>query len=509
MPVMKLKFAALIALALILFTGGNAMAKAPDYQLWSASSLTKILPDQDKPNDAKSEIALYAAKGESESAQIVITTGSEPLKNVRISLDPLTGTAGTITKIELLKVEYIDLPNLNKIAPDPLPPATLFDVSANKNQPVWITISIPRNAKAGEYSGHISVKPANAAEKRMPVKLKVWNFSLPEGPGHKTAFGLTKKWIARQHGVEEDSAAAIRLHAKYYDFMVDRWVSPYWLPVVATSDQAARYINDPRVTTYIIPDTKSVESLRERGLLDKGYFYPVDEPITEDDYKRLIDACASIHSVDPKLRIVAPYFVDPNYDTGGKTIHELADGHLNIWCPSLEYFNNNKERLYAKLDKGEEFWWYVCCGPAAPYPNYFLDMDGPSHRVLPMLGWKYRCQGLLYWSATYWCCSEIGTSDPWTDMATVKNINKDLYGDGSLLYPGKKVGVDGPVSSIRLELLREGLEDYEYIVLLEKKLGRPAAEKYVSKLITSPNEFNRNVNDWAKVRKSIGDELSK
>ena len=171
MPVMKLKFAALIALALILFTGGNAMAKAPDYQLWSASSLTKILPDQDKPNDAKSEIALYAAKGESESAQIVITTGSEPLKSVRISLDSLTGTAGTITKIELLKVEYIDLPNLNKIAPDPLPPATLFDVSANKNQPVWITISIPRNAKAGEYSGHISVKPANAAEKRMPVNI--------------------------------------------------------------------------------------------------------------------------------------------------------------------------------------------------------------------------------------------------------------------------------------------------------------------------------------------------
>lgn len=485
------------------------MASSPAYQLWSVNSMSKILLDQAKPKDASDGIILYAARGERESAQSIITAGSEPLKNVQVTLDALTGPSGALTQIELCKVAYVELPNLKKIAPDPLPPATLFDVPANTNQPIWITISVPRDANPGEYSGYIVVKPDNAAEKRMPVKLKVWNFALPAGPSHKTAFGLNKEWIARQHGVADDSAAAIRLHAKYYDFMVDRWISPYWLPVVATSEQAARYINDPRVTTYIIPDAKSVGSLRERGLLDKGYFYPVDEPITESDYKNLIDACISIHSVDPKLRIVAPYFVDPDYDTGGKTIHELADGHLNIWCPNLEYFNNNRQRLYAKLSQGEEFWWYVCCGPGAPYPNYFLDMDGPSHRVLPSMGWAYKCQGLLYWSATYWCCSERGTSDPWTDMATVKNINKDLYGDGSLLYPGKKVGVDGPVSSIRLELLREGLEDHEYLVMLEKKRGRPAVEKLVARLITAPNDFNRDVNEWEKVRLLIGEELSR
>jgi hypothetical protein len=43
-------------------------------------------------------------------------------------------------------------------------------------------------------------------------------------------------------------------------------------------------------------------------------------------------------------------------------------------------------------------------------------------------------------------------------------------GDGFLAYPGKPVGVDGPVSTIRLEQVREGLEDYEAIQLLAETM---------------------------------------
>jgi hypothetical protein len=46
-------------------------------------------------------------------------------------------------------------------------------------------------------------------------------------------------------------------------------------------------------------------------------------------------------------------------------------------------------------------------------------------------------------------------------------IGTGFYGDGSLLYPGKKVGIDGPVSSLRLEVLRDGLEAFDYLA------GRP------------------------------------
>jgi hypothetical protein len=71
-------------------------------------------------------------------------------------------------------------------------------------------------------------------------------------------------------------------------------------------------------------------------------------------------------------------------------------------------------------------------------------------------------------------------------------------GDGFLAYPGKPVGVDGPVSTIRLEQIRQGLEDYEALALLAelaakaKQAGRaaPAAERALAlarDLVTIPN----------------------
>ena len=59
-------------------------------------------------------------------------------------------------------------------------------------------------------------------------------------------------------------------------------------------------------------------------------------------------------------------------------------------------------------------------------------MPAMSHRMLFWQEWKYRSSGLLYWSTTYWEPAPTGTDDPWEDMATVKWISKDLYGDGSL-----------------------------------------------------------------------------
>ncbi len=512
----KLKVIVFITMAAVVCLATSALAKASSYKLWSVSTLTKVLQDQTRPSNASDKVTLYSAKGESESGQVVISAGSEPLKDVHVSLDALTGPAGAITQIELCKVVYINLPNLKQIVPDALPPATPFDVAANTNQPIWITLIIPRNARPGIYSGELVVKPSNAAQKRIPISLKVWDFTMPIGPSHKTAFGISRTLLPRQHGVLKGGAASERLYAKYYNFLMERWISAYWLPPAVTSREAERYIKDPRITGFLIPYSdnveemrKSIDSLRSRGLMDKAYFYPADEPYTEPHYNRLVEVCQKIHSIDPKLRITIPYYRDPSFDTGGKTLHELADGMINIWCPNIWYFNENKERLFAKLEKGEEFWWYVCCDPAPPYPNYFLNLDGPSHRVLPWMGWKYRSQGLLYWNTTWWDEDEKGTEDPWTDMATVKGINKNMYGDGSLLYPGKKVGVDGPVSSIRLELLREGLQDYEYLAMLAKKIGRCATEKFVSKLVTDPMNFNRNVDDWVTVRVAIGEELSK
>jgi hypothetical protein len=75
-------------------------------------------------------------------------------------------------------------------------------------------------------------------------------------------------------------------------------------------------------------------------------------------------------------------------------------------------------------------------------------------------------------------------------------------GDGFLAYPGGPIGQAGPVPSIRTEQAREGVEDYEYLLVLRQRLaaakaaGKPtaageAALRDAARLVTIPNAGGR------------------
>ena len=134
-------------------------------------------------------------------------------------------------------------------------------------------------------------------------------------------------------------------------------------------------------------------------------------------------------------------------------------------------------------------------------------MAGVDHRALFWQQAHYRVQGFLYWNATYWN-PKTGTADPWTDMATVKELSPTVYGDGSLLYPGGKVGVDGPVASIRLKLIREGLEDVEYLRLLEEREGWDAVRAVTEKIVQGLDAYSRDVILLLAQREAVGRRLS-
>jgi hypothetical protein len=64
--------------------------------------------------------------------------------------------------------------------------------------------------------------------------------------------------------------------------------------------------------------------------------------------------------------------------------------------------------------------------------------------------------------------------------------------EGSLLYPGVNAGVQGFITSIRLKLIREGLqdEDYEYLTILAQRRSRAVAEAVVKKIARSWHDWN-------------------
>ena len=107
--------------------------------------------------------------------------------------------------------------------------------------------------------------------------------------------------------------------------------------------------------------------------------------------------------------------------------------------------------------------------------------------------------GFLYWGANYW----NGTNDPWSDMATVKQLSPDVYGDGSLLYNGNIVGVDGGCPSLRLAAIRDGVEDFELLTMASKLYGGDWVAEKIAEITPSLTKYTTDSARFDEVRRSI------
>jgi hypothetical protein len=223
--------------------------------------------------------------------------------------------------------------------------------------------------------------------------------------------------------------------------------------------------------------------LKEKGWLDKAFVYWFDEPDPKD-YAFVMNGFAKLKKYAPGLRRMLTEQVES----------ELVDGP-NLWCPLTPSLN--VEGAEARRAAGDGFWWYVCCGPVAPYATEFIDHPGTEMRVWLWQTWAERVTGILIWETVYWTSGaaypdSAHPQNPYLDpMSWVSGYELPPgtrrpwgNGDGRFLYPppaaadGKPGApvLDGPVVSMRLDGLRDGLEDYEYFVILKRLLAEKGAK---------------------------------
>ncbi|OGV74537.1 MAG: hypothetical protein A3K19_08480 [Lentisphaerae bacterium RIFOXYB12_FULL_65_16] len=221
------------------------------------------------------------------------------------------------------------------------------------------------------------------------------------------------------------------------------------------------------------------EHLREKGFLDEAFIYWFDEPDPKD-YEFVMNGFRRLKENAPDLRRMLT-----------EQVEEGLVGGPNLWCPLTPEFAN-MEKVEARRQAGDQFWWYICCGPKAPYCTEFIDHPGTELRVWLWQTWQRQVEGILIWESNYWTSSSAypdpkqlqnpyddpmswvcgygtpaGTKSPWGN------------GDGRFLYPPEAAGsgvqaetvLDGPVDSQRWEMLRDGIEDYEYFAILQRLLA--------------------------------------
>jgi len=479
-----------LAVALLVPGGVNAM----DLTAWTAPAALKIHEDAKPDVSGLKAVRLKAAGGEFAAFQVALRSEGG-LKDVSVQVTDLNGPARIgAARVSVWREHYVAT-NEGRL-PDPLSPLKTVDLQPGVCQPVYVEVQAPEDAPAGRYTGEVQVLAEGKPVQRAALELDVRDFQLPATPSFTTAFGNQYDWIATQEGISPSGETFQNYCRAYYELLLSHRISPYNIPVDLMSPAAESYLTDPRMTSYIIPylddDAKLkalVEHLRQNGWLKKGYYYVVDEPFTRESFQQIDKVVERLKRIQPDYRLVAPYFCNPDFDKK-LTVYKMLKGKVNIWCAVTNF--QDETELDARRAAGETVWNYVCCGPGKPYANFFIPLDAMDHRVLFWQEWKYRSEGLLYWSTIWWDTSENGTKDPWEDMATIKWINKDIYGDGSLLYPGHKVGHYGPLPSLRLKMIRQGLQDYEYIHLAEQRAGRAKAEAVVDTQVKSWTEFQKD-----------------
>jgi hypothetical protein len=452
--------------------------------------------------------------------------------------------------------------------PDPLVPrvdryanekrnAFPFNLTSGRNQPLWIDVYVPPSTPAGIYSGQVRVLVAGKPQLSIPLELKVWNFTLPSTSSLVTTFGFSGNAAVRGHygkytsnkdiddltglyqkaalwhRISLDSSAGllpsiaitngnVEVHWQEYDSVIQ----PFMDGTVFSPDQplyGARATSVALTTSAVLstPERQiqfwrqTAEHFRQKGWFDRLFNYLWDEPKPKD-YPALVQLGKTVRRADPALKNLVASPLDPDWSS-----------FIDIWTPAINCFERkphfsdfcnptvDRSAYDSELAKGKQLWWYQACGSHGCYivggdyfsgwPDYMIDDAPVRNRIMEWLTWKYDIRGELYFSTTE---AYVEKEDPW----------KDVYlfggnGDGTLFYPGRPEVIGGtthiPIESIRLKLIREGLEDYEYLAMLTKLAGHKTVADSVNSFIRKIYDYDQDPRKLYAVRESIGREISR
>ncbi len=238
--------------------------------------------------------------------------------------------------------------------------------------------------------------------------------------------------------------------------------------------------------------------LSSRGFLGQAYDYIANEPQNQAGYDAVAWYSRYSHSAAPNLKLMVSEEPKPE-------IFDQPGAHIDIWLPVLQNYNPvvSQERA---LDHGEESWIYFLHSTRPPYFNPItLDHPGMDSKFTGWFLWKYRVRGLAYYALNDW------SQNPWTNPMTDGH-----NGDTFMLYPPSESNTaiaygsnnHRLVPSIRFELMRDSLEDYEYLYALAG--GQPgvgignAADAQVDKIIGGLTSYTRDSEFLYNLRRLIG-----
>ena len=432
--------------------------------------------------------------------------------------------------------------------PDPLyalPSAALIN---GRTQALWLTVRVPRNIRPGQYAGEVQLRIAVFGDiLRVPVRLAVYPVTLPALPTCGVENWLNIGNIARQHECEMFSDRFWTLLSAYLYNMADHRQTHILVPV----NSLIRFLPAPQgdlhldwrafdrfveislkagllclsgshlgnytygdpwfacgVTTYrnargsvreethegrtpeaqrwlawFLPRLRN--HLAAKGWLQRWWQHIRDEPGG--------DMLKDYTAVRTAVERYAPEF------TTIDAVHGPVIDACNCWVPALDGWHRQIDFFRKRQALGDQVWTYVCCGQQGSYANRFIDQKSIFPRLLFWIMARHGATGYLHYghNQSEWPVPELDTTKFLPACGPVQS------GDAIVVYPGP----NGPRDSIRWELQREGLQDFELFRQLADS-SPERAKAILSKVVLDFDHYETGTANFRSARQALLRALS-
>ena len=425
-----------------------------------------------------------------------------------------------------------------------LSPVASMAVEAQSVRPIWLDIRIPQDAAPGTYRGQLSVD-CDGQKLSLPLEVSVshrvlpapseWAFHLDlwQNPyavaryynvplWSKEHFDLMRPVMRRYaeaggkvitcsiiqrpwNGQTEDPFESMIAKMKtldgqwVYDYTVfDRWVQfmmdcgvtkqidcytlvpwHYKFDYFDLATNSVKYVEckpgEKGYEDFILPFLRDFAA----HLKQKGWFSRTCIAMDERPMDQMKSAYEVVQRADPGYRIEGAFNYFPEFTSH---VHDASVGY--------GFDLLDEKILEARRQKGDPVTFYTCCGPARPNTFTFSPPGESAY-----LGWHAMAagyDGYLRWAWNSW------VKAPCQDA----RFRTWPSGDCFLVYPSE--------SSIRLERLVQGIQDFEKVRILRgelqgKKLEQlnKAVETFRSNKFTEQDDAGRMVREAEAVLRAV------
>lgn len=524
--------------------------------LWQVNPLVKIFPD-DPPASTGRQFLIECARNEWEPVQIALWS-RQPLRAVTMSVSPLRHASGaTLPPSRFYRVATVpvDVPTNYYVSrlpqycrhvprgspssdgwagewPDPLVPLKPFNLPAGRTVAVWMDCYVPENVPAGEYRGTITVQAAGKKLAQVPLRVTVWDFTLPKrshlrivydlrsGPGWDVTQGedpeTLKRWyrLMAEHRVNPDvvlpapefryesgqvvmDASRFEPMARYAfdELRFNHCYTPWLFYALGWAyPLPPKFGLQPRTPEYekAVQDAyrQLVDLFTRNGWRDRLVYYLSDEPHL--NHRQVVEDLRYF------IRVVKPVAPDvPIFSSTWYHSPEL-DGYLTMWGIG-QYGVFPVEKMRERRAAGDRL-LFTTDGQQCLDTPYLA-----TERLLPLYCFVYDVEGYEFWGFSWW------THNPWQkgwhQYISQSDQGQEFYwirypnGDGYIAYPGEPVGSKEPLPSIRLKAVREGAEDYEYYLLWKQAVEQA---KQAGKDVSVAESLRKQMEDLVPIPNAGG-----